>query len=386
MRILMLTQNCAGIGGSFMRAWSLARALARYGDQVTLLASRTRAGIRTLRTTRDQVMVSQSADIFPRRWRHAGLSPQDTLARVLYVKRMAQDVVYGFEHRPAVALPAVWRGSGCFVSDWADLWGSPGWACEVQGCFRNALGRWDGRQENKLRSRADGVTAISRYLARQAVGLGIPADRLLIVPPGANSDRIMPLPMAEMRGKFALPLDVPLVVYIGFAAHDAFFLAQALAEMVKMEPALMLVYAGRRLEFFERFAAARGLAAHVRYLGFLPYDSLAEALACGDVMLLPMSQSPANQARFPNRFGDYLSAGKPIAMTAVGDLADIIESENIGSVAAADPRSFAASVLELLGQPAMRLEMGQRARYLAETRFSWHAIAGPLRDFFNRLA
>jgi len=384
MHILMLTYNRAGIGGGYLRAWSLARSLARSGHQVSLFAGRAKAGFSPIRTIQDNVALFQSADIFPRRWRHGGLSPLDALGRLIQIRRKKYDIVYGFDHRPAVALPALLRLGGLFISDWADLWGPPGLATEVNGAFRRILGRWDGRFEKKLRLRADGVTAISRYLGLQARELGIPEERIQIIPVGANNEWIRPLPAMAMRKKYELPLDEPVAVYNGFVDHDAGLLAESLALLTKKEPRLVLAYTGRRLASIEQAMAGPGNVSQVHYLGILPYPSLAEVLACGDVMLMPMSRRSVNLARMPNRFGDYLAAGKPVVVTDVGDLAGIVRSEKIGRVSDADPLSFADSVLELLAEPAARREMGQRARHLAETRYSWDTLAGQLEDFFKK--
>jgi glycosyltransferase involved in cell wall biosynthesis len=92
-----------------------------------------------------------------------------------------------------------------------------------------------------------------------------------------------------------------------------------------------------------------------------------------------------NAARFPNRFGDYLAAGRPIATNPTGDVGEIVEREQVGIVAPDEPRAFADAVLRLLDDPSASEAMGRRSRGLAETRYSWKALVEPLAGFYQGL-
>ena len=94
-------------------------------------------------------------------------------------------------------------------------------------------------------------------------------------------------------------------------------------------------------------------------------------------MLLPLSDRPVNSARFPNRFGNYLAAGRPIATNPTGDVGEVVEREQVGIVAPDEPGAFADAVLRLLDDLPTCGAMGRRARDLAETRYSWPAAVEP---------
>jgi len=123
--------------------------------------------------------------------------------------------------------------------------------------------------------------------------------------------------------------------------------------------------------------------AAVEALKTLPYEDLGEILACGDVMLLPYTNRSINIARFPNRSGDYLAAGRPIATNLTGDLGQIIMGHDVGIVAPDEPEPFAAAIQTLLKNPSLMAEMGTRARRLAESQFSWLALAKKLDQFYQ---
>jgi glycosyltransferase involved in cell wall biosynthesis len=121
------------------------------------------------------------------------------------------------------------------------------------------------------------------------------------------------------------------------------------------------------------------------HVGVVPYGELGSVMACGDVMVVPYTAQPHNEARFPNRAGDYLAAGRPIATNPTGDLARLVTSERIGIVATQTPEAFARAILELFRDPTVRTEMGSRARALAETTLSWRAIAACVGDLYDEL-
>ena len=123
----------------------------------------------------------------------------------------------------------------------------------------------------------------------------------------------------------------------------------------------------------------------VRHFGTVPYEQLGEILSCGDVMLLPYTNTTINIARFPNRFGEYLAAGRPIITNRIGDHAVVVEQERIGMVTEPDSQSFAEGIASLLESPTQLGEMGKRARILAETRFTWRAIAAPIAKLYAEL-
>jgi glycosyltransferase involved in cell wall biosynthesis len=389
MRVLMLTHNQMGLGGSYARAFAIARALAAIGHQITLVASRRLPGLRPHVDLIDGVRLIQCADIFPSEMRHGGLSPMDILGRLGIVARGNIDIIHALDHRPAVAIPALvgrrWRGIP-FVSDWADLWGKQGIANHRHGLAGHLIGQFDDFLEDRLHAQADAVTAITKSLTERAQQLGIPAERIRLVQVGANSDLIKPLPKQEMRRKLGLPVDVPIAVHIGFSNYDEELLAQTFIRVAAQSPRCLLVMAGSRLPLLDALVREARLSQQIRHFGTVPYEQLPEILSCGDLMLLPYSQRAVNLGRFPNRFGDYLAAGRPIVTNRTGELGQLVELENIGIATEDNPVAYAQGILHLFDQPALCDAMAQRARHLAETRLSWTRIAEEIDSLYRILS
>jgi glycosyltransferase involved in cell wall biosynthesis len=250
---------------------------------------------------------------------------------------------------------------------------------------RVTLGALDGVLQSYTRRRADAVTVISSDLERRALELGVPPARVRRVPIGANDDLFAPEDPAAARARLGLPDDALVLVHTGFAPFDGWLLAHTFARVAEAEPRAHLLMTGRSFPLVAEQAAAVGAGNRVVHVGTVPYRELGTVMAAGDVMVVPYTALPHNEARFPNRAGDYLAAGRPIATNPTGDLGRLVAAERIGVVAPATPEAFAAGILDLMGRPDERGEMGRRGRVLAETTMSWRAVAATVAELYAAL-
>jgi glycosyltransferase involved in cell wall biosynthesis len=326
--------------------------------------------------------------VLPARLRHGGLSPFDVAGRLRYVAQESYDLVHGFEPRPSVAWTALWirRRQGIpYVADCADLWGGAGILSLRGPLGRATLGRFDEFWETYSRRSADAVTAISTALLADLRRMGHPAELARLVPIGADADRIRPLPGETARATYGLPANAEILMYTGHTTYDEVLLADTFAVLAKARPRAWLVLTGGELPIVKQVAEQAGVAGRVRHLGFVPHEHVSLALACGDVMILPHTNRPLNAFRYPNRFGDYLSAGKPTLTNFTGDLGRAIEDYQVGVCAAETPQAMADAASALFEDPAQRAALGGRARQLAEGEFSWRARAREVDDLYARL-
>ena len=376
--------------GSAIRALSIARWLAAAGRDVTVVSGRRRAGLAAMRGSLVGVRLLEPPDVVPYRFRNGGLSPMDVVGRLLHVLREPYDVVHTFEPRPSSIVPGLLarrrgRGRCVLVADWADLWGPEGMAATWPAPQRVVLGAFDGALQSYSRRRADAVTVISSDLERRAQLLGLPPERIRRIGIGANDDLFRPEPPVEARARLGIPHDALVLVHTGFAPFDERLLADTFAEIARAEPRAHLVMSGRRFPLVEDRAAAAGAGHRVTHVGVVPYRELGSVIASGDVMLVPYTAQAHNEARFPNRVGDYLAAGRAIATNPTGDLGRLVALERIGVVAPETPAAFAREILDLLHRPEAREEMGTRARVLAETTYSWRTVAARVAELYDEL-
>ena len=92
--------------------------------------------------------------------------------------------------------------------------------------------------------------------------------------------------------------------------------------------------------------------------------------------------------RWPAKLTDYMSVGRPILATRVGDIETLFEQEPLGRLANDTPQDVAQQTITLLQEGAAAHERyGATGRRLIKERFNWHKLAGQLeRLYFDAMS
>jgi glycosyltransferase involved in cell wall biosynthesis len=89
----------------------------------------------------------------------------------------------------------------------------------------------------------------------------------------------------------------------------------------------------------------------------------------------------------PNKFFDYLAAGRPVLVNYPGWMSDLVVRHGCGAaVPPDDPEAFADAVERLRESRETLAEMGRAARALAESQFSQQKILVELAEFIETSA
>lgn len=379
MRCLYLNHNVAGTG-TYQRAFHLARELACRGHDVTLLTtSRTRRGGGTERSS-GRVRIIEAPDLLAGGARN-GFDPWNIAWRLGRLRRETYDLIHAFDCRPAVIVPALAQrrrtGAPLFL-DWADWWGRGGTITERSGrAVQLLFGPVETWLEEAFRAGATANTTISAALRRRCTDLGVPAERILALPNGCEP----PATLDHDSARAALRAGAgPLIVHVGVAQRqDAALLFGAFRLLRRAAPAARLALIG---EF--RGAVPGDLADAVTRTGFVPQEQLRQWLAGADAGIVPLSDTTANQARWPGKVNEYLTAGLPVVIPRVGAAADYVEGTAAGVVCAPTPGSLADGMLAIVSDTAARARMGAAGHALAAGELAWHRIAERLVDFYEQ--
>lgn len=159
-------------------------------------------------------------------------------------------------------------------------------------------------------------------------------------------------------------------------SHETLLAAAAI--LVRDLPALrfQIVGAGPRRAELEALAAARGLTAHVEFLGHR--EDVPALLADADVFVLP-SRSEA----FPNGAIEAMAAGLPVVASAVGGLLDLIADGRTGLlVPPAEPDALAGAVRSLIEHPARAAAMGEAARAEVLQHYSFDRMVASFEQLY----
>jgi glycosyltransferase involved in cell wall biosynthesis len=381
LKVLFIVHNQTRKGGAYYRGLNLAVPLVRGGHDATLLTIHPSNTRRMVERQLDGVKLVESPDLL---WGvgRTGWDPWDTLRRTQWIRRRRFDIIHTVDTRPAVSLPAMFgrKASGAaWVADWTDWWGRGGATTEREGwAVRTFIGPLEQFFEEKPRPYADGTVVISRALGERAEALGIDGKDILYLPPGADPESIRDTPREAARARFNLDSDGKYIGYLGnIYQRDADLLFDTLLRLEAADAKLIMVGdPGCNVN-----AAVKD---RVTVTGRLPFDDMLDYLSACDVLALPLSDTIANRGRWPSKVNEYVAVGRPTVACDVGDVADLLRDNDIGLLVRPDAIEFSARIDELLADPARGEAMGNRAREIARTTYSQHAIADKLEQFYRK--
>ncbi len=383
IKLLLIVFNQAG-KGTYWRAFHWGRMLARWGHEVTLMATAPQARFFFRLSQPAGLRLVETPDLFSGALR-SGWDPWNTLKRIAWLGREDFDLVHAFEGRPVVLFPALFekkRGAK-LIMDWCDWFGRGGSVEErPQPLVRWLLRPIETHFEEAYRRRADGTTVINALLREKAIGLGVDPATILLIQNGSDPGRPQQL-REEARKKIGWGKEGQLIGFVGGTfSEDARFMAEAFNRVIAQNNKVKLLLIG----YFNR-EIEKGLTdpSKVVRTGRLPYDRVFDYLSACDICWLPLCDNSANRGRWPLKFNDYLTVGRPVVATDVGNLREVIERHQVGLVTGNRSADFAQRTLELLEQPTLQEELGKKARVAAETAFSWEKMTRDLESFYLRI-
>jgi glycosyltransferase involved in cell wall biosynthesis len=197
-------------------------------------------------------------------------------------------------------------------------------------------------------------------------------DRVFVVRSGPSLERLKILPPDARlkRGRRYL------VGYVGVMGRQEGidYLLKAIRHIVfdlgRSDVHFGLVGGGTSLEEMKALARELGIADYVTFTGRVPDGEMLAMLNTADVCVNPDAANELNDKSTMNKVMEYMALGKPIVQF---DLAEGRYSAQRASLYARknDAIDLAAKIVELLDDPAKRLEMGDYGRRRVENELEW---------------
>ncbi|HET7620018.1 MAG TPA: glycosyltransferase family 4 protein [Vicinamibacterales bacterium] len=185
---------------------------------------------------------------------------------------------------------------------------------------------------------------------------------------------------AAVRQALGIDTAAPVVLYTGtFEAYQGLDLL--LASMVPVRaarPDARLVLAGgtpEQIAAVRDRAAVLGLGASVVFAGQRPSDEIPAFLDAADVLVSPRSLG----TNTPLKIYQYLRAGRAIVATRLLTHTQVLDDQ-IAILTDATPEAFGGGILQAIAHPDQARALGERARRLAETKYSYDAYLSRTRD------
>jgi glycosyltransferase involved in cell wall biosynthesis len=235
---------------------------------------------------------------------------------------------------------------------------------------------YDGGRGRRAMLAGDRFVALTQDEVPYHVALGIPPEKVDVIPPGLLPSALEVGDGARFRKEHAL--DGPVVLFLSRLAHDK-GLGDLVAAMEHVPGATLAVVgpdAGARAGA-KRLARRTGIAGRVRFLG--PVASTRDAYAACDVFV-----HPSHYDAFGMVIIEAQAQGKPVVTTSAGGCPDAGGAPAL-LVPPHAPSAIADAVNALLADPVGRAQRGERGRARAK-EFLWSRLADRMEGTYARAA
>lgn len=227
------------------------------------------------------------------------------------------------------------------------------------------------------------VLTSGEAVRRLLVEAGVPAGRVVSIPPGVDPARFHPgVSGHAVRAEFGLagPV-VGLVANVrGSKGHDVFLAAAR--EVLDALPAARFLVVGDGVGFDEvrRRVAAMDLERRVIMTGFR--RDIPEVMAALDVLVLPSLRSEATA----QVIAQALAVGTPVVATTVGGSPELIRDGETGRlVPPGDAHALAQAVLALLRDPAHARALARAGQALVRARYTLDTVMAETTAVYRQL-
>lgn len=228
--------------------------------------------------------------------------------------------------------------------------------------------------------RAEFLIANSRNTAQLLTeSWGVPPSRVKVVHPGVETGRYVPAPRdTTARGRLGWG-DRPVVLTVGRLVRrkGQDMMIRALPAVRRRVPDVLyaVVGLGEDREHLERLARDEGVSGHIRFMGELPDDAVAECYRQCDLFALPNRRVGLEIEGFGMVLVEAQASGRPVLAGASGGTAETMRPGETGVVVPCEePGPLADAVADLLSDPDRLARMGRAAREWVVEQFDWEAV------------
>ncbi|MGE5576640.1 MAG: glycosyltransferase family 4 protein [Syntrophothermus sp.] len=150
------------------------------------------------------------------------------------------------------------------------------------------------------------------------------------------------------------------------------------ARMLEAHPDIQFVIAGEGIEKERLIKLSESYRlSNMTFLPARPHVKVPELLAAADVCLVHLRRNSLYRITIPSKTYEYMAAGKPVLMGALGEAQDLVEKAGCGiGFVPEDAEDLAASVLKLYKHPEQRKAMGENGRRHAVENYHRHDVTG----------
>ena len=237
--------------------------------------------------------------------------------------------------------------------------------------------------ENRTVFGSDVIVTICQDLQDHVTAMGAGARAVLIENVmGGDVDEAPQTTAADVRRRWDIPADAPLVLYTGtFEPYQGLeLLLDAAAAVARQHPFMRVLVVGGRPDQVDAMRVAAGSAPAI-FAGYQPARDIPAFLEAADILASPRIFG----TNTPLKIYSYLRAGKPIVATNLLTHTQVLD-DSVALLVPPDAAAFARAIGSLIADPCLRARIASAARERANARYSREAYLSRTRQVCERVA
>jgi glycosyltransferase involved in cell wall biosynthesis len=378
----------------FGRTFKLAREIASLGNSVVFVTtqanSRRKFPFRV--EYRENVKIVSFPELLPEKFSRTGFGFFSAILKVLYLIRRHQfDIVHSDTgHRPSAAIPAfflqfIFRIP--HVMEWWDYFGRGGQFDDKSLFKKITQGYYDILFQPCLLKSATGIIVLSEFLKQKALDLKIPGEKIRIVNGGADTSRINFSAENEKLKKRNDILPESLTFgFIGMNRGEFNDLIPFIRAINKLKNELPINWFTTGGIISTELKNKYNISSELIEFGWQDYDSYINSIGCADVFILIQKENIMNEARWPNKIGDYLAAGRMILTNPVGEIKTMVNRfPEVFITSDYNEEDIIAKIKTIYKNKTEIVRKGAEVRRIAESEMSWNLKAIQVLELYDQI-
>lgn len=236
--------------------------------------------------------------------------------------------------------------------------------------------------------KASKVIVLSRAEAEDYRAMGVPEEKIAIIPNGIDLESFRDLPSrGDFRSKLSTGEDNKIILFLGriHKIKGIDFLVKAYVRLLDKFNSVSLAIVGSDdgylSELKQLLSKMKMITNSVLLTGPLYGRDKLEAYVDADVFVLP-----SRYETFPNVVLEAYACSKPVIASNVESISDIVIHGKTGLLfSPGDVQELAKMISYMLTHSEQAEEMGHRARKLVEDEFSIERVVDSLEDLYEKV-